>query len=125
MCCLTIYLVVLFVLLSPGILVTLPPKGGKWVVAIVHAAVFAIVAFFTCGPVTRLFSSFGIEGFESAPTTAAPTTTPIVTTAPTMAAPKKPEVNAVDPKFNVDDGLVSGEGVFANAVAKSGPAPYK
>lgn len=33
---------VLFVLLTPGILVSLPPGGSKLTVAIVHAIVFAI-----------------------------------------------------------------------------------
>jgi len=35
--------VVLFVLLTPGILVRLPRKGSKWTVAIVHGIVFAVV----------------------------------------------------------------------------------
>ena len=34
---------VLFVLLTPGILVSLPPGGSKITVAIVHAIVFAIL----------------------------------------------------------------------------------
>jgi hypothetical protein len=33
----------LFVLLSPGVLVTLPPKGKPMVVLAVHAALFAIL----------------------------------------------------------------------------------
>lgn len=40
---LTIYAVLLFFLLTPGILVTLPPKGGKYIVALVHAVIFGIV----------------------------------------------------------------------------------
>jgi len=51
--------VVLFVLLSPGILVRLPPKGSKWTVAIVHGIIFAIVMY--------LVSSYvlpNLEGFK-------------------------------------------------------------
>jgi len=40
--------VVLFVLLTPGILVRLPPKGSKWTVAIVHGTVFAFVMHIVC-----------------------------------------------------------------------------
>jgi hypothetical protein len=38
-----IYAFLLFFVLTPGILLTLPPKGSKMVVAAVHAVVFAIV----------------------------------------------------------------------------------
>jgi hypothetical protein len=38
-----LYAFVLFFLLTPGILLSLPPKGSKMVVALTHAAVFAIV----------------------------------------------------------------------------------
>ena len=42
-----IYVFLLFVLLTPGILLSLPPKGGKWSTAIVHGLVFALVWSFT------------------------------------------------------------------------------
>ena len=38
-----IYIVVLFVLLTPGILLRLPPGGSKLTVAVVHGIVFALV----------------------------------------------------------------------------------
>ena len=41
------YLVLLFFILSPGVLLSLPPKGGKYLVAFVHALVFAVVFHFT------------------------------------------------------------------------------
>jgi len=41
------YVAVLFFLLTPDILLSLPPKGGKYVVALVHALVFAAVLCFT------------------------------------------------------------------------------
>ena len=41
------YVAVLFFLLTPSVLLRLPPKGGKYVVAFVHALVFAAVFHFT------------------------------------------------------------------------------
>ena len=37
----------LFFVLTPGVLVSLPSKGGKFVVAATHAAIFALVFHFT------------------------------------------------------------------------------
>lgn len=42
-----LYTALLFFLLTPGILITLPPKGKKMIVAAVHAIVFGIVWNFT------------------------------------------------------------------------------
>ena len=42
-----IYVALLFILLTPGILLTLPPGGSKLVVALVHGLVFAIILHFT------------------------------------------------------------------------------
>ena len=55
-----LFVFVLFVLLTPNILLRLPPKGGKWTVAIVHGLVFAVVFHFT----HRMVSRLGREGFE-------------------------------------------------------------
>ena len=38
--------VILFFLLSPGILVRLPPGGDKYSVALVHALVFGLILWF-------------------------------------------------------------------------------
>ena len=43
MCYLT---VILFFLLTPGILVSLPPKGSKYTVALVHAILFGLITWF-------------------------------------------------------------------------------
>ena len=43
----TIYVALLFFALCPGVLVSLPPKRGKFTVAAVHAFIFAIVWHFT------------------------------------------------------------------------------
>jgi hypothetical protein len=43
----TLYVVILFFLLSPGVLVSIPPSSGKVTKAFVHAIVFGIVWHFT------------------------------------------------------------------------------
>jgi hypothetical protein len=42
-----LYVAALFVLLTPGILLTLPPGGSKLTVAVVHGLVFALVFNYT------------------------------------------------------------------------------
>ena len=42
-----LYMAILFVVLTPGILLSLPPKGSPIVVAITHAVVFTVVYYFT------------------------------------------------------------------------------
>jgi hypothetical protein len=42
-----VYAFLLFFVLTPGILLSLPPKGSKVVVALTHAFVFALVWHFT------------------------------------------------------------------------------
>jgi len=44
---LTLYVALLFFVLTPGVLLRLPPNGGKFAVAAVHAFVFAAVLYFT------------------------------------------------------------------------------
>ena len=58
-----LYVVLLFVILTPGILLRLPPKGSPLVVAIVHGAVFALVLSLTHKAVHRLSIRAGLEGF--------------------------------------------------------------
>jgi hypothetical protein len=43
----SIYIALLFFVLSPGILLSLPPKGSKMMVAATHAIVFALIFHFT------------------------------------------------------------------------------
>lgn len=43
-----IFTALLFFILSPGVLVSLPPKGSKLVVAGVHAIVFALILTLIC-----------------------------------------------------------------------------
>ena len=57
----SLYAAVLFFLLTPAILLRLPPKGNKFTVAAVHALVFALIFHFTHKLVWRLGAR--LEGF--------------------------------------------------------------
>jgi hypothetical protein len=59
----SIYAAILFFLLTPAVLLRLPPNGSKLTVAAVHAIVFAIIFHFTNKLVWRLGARF--EGMES------------------------------------------------------------
>ena len=59
-----LYTVLLFVVLTPAILVRLPPNRNKWTVAFVHGLIFAIVYHFTHDFVMRLSSGL-VEGLEA------------------------------------------------------------
>ena len=55
-----IYLAVLFFVLTPGVLLSLPPGATKMTVAAVHAVVFAVVYQLTHKVVLRLASGAGL-----------------------------------------------------------------
>jgi hypothetical protein len=55
-----VYIVLLFVVLTPGILVSLPPKGSKYTVAITHAIVFGFVWWITHKYVWQLSLQLGV-----------------------------------------------------------------
>lgn len=57
-----IYVFVLFFILTPGVLVTLPPKSSKMVVAAVHGLLFTLILAFTYQIVARLSSNL-FEGY--------------------------------------------------------------
>jgi hypothetical protein len=42
-----VYAFLLFFVLTPGVLLSLPPKSGKMTVALTHALVFALIWTFT------------------------------------------------------------------------------
>jgi hypothetical protein len=60
-----LFTAVLFYVLTPGILLSLPPKGSKMVVAATHALVFAVVFQLTYKMVLQMSKNF--EGFQNAP----------------------------------------------------------
>ena len=65
----SLYAAILFFALVPGVLLSIPRKGSKYVVAAVHALVFGLIYHFTHKFVWRLGVS--LEGFE-APEISAP-----------------------------------------------------
>jgi hypothetical protein len=66
----SIYAAVLFFLLTPAILLRLPPSGSKYTVAAVHAIVFALLFHFTHKLVWRLGAR--LEGYEGGAATTSP-----------------------------------------------------
>jgi hypothetical protein len=55
------YIALLFLVLTPGVLLRLPPNGSKIAVAVTHGVVFAVVWHFTHKMVLRA----SYEGFMS------------------------------------------------------------
>ena len=60
---LTIYTAFLFIILSPGVLFTLPRKSKKKIVFATHGVIFALIFHFTHNIVLRITNKF--EGFTS------------------------------------------------------------
>ena len=58
-----LYVAVLFVALTPGVLLSIPPKGSKIVVALTHGIVFAVVLSLTYNQVSAIVGNVS-EGFE-------------------------------------------------------------
>jgi hypothetical protein len=59
----SLYLALLFVALTPGVLLSLPPGGSKLTVAVVHGLVFAVVYHFTHKAVWR--ATAHMDGFQN------------------------------------------------------------
>ena len=62
----SIYVALLFVVLTPGVLLTLPKRGNKLTVALVHGLVFAAVYYLTHKMVSR--ATMQLDGFSDSPT---------------------------------------------------------
>ena len=60
-----VFVAVLFFLLTPGVLVRLPPKSGLLVVAAFHAVVFTLVYFFGTKFLWSLLKNEGMENNEN------------------------------------------------------------
>lgn len=80
----SLYTAILFFVLVPGVLLSIPRKGSKLVVAAVHALVFGLVYHFTHKLVWRLGVS--LEGFS----------------APEISAPKESMKHNMDHKENME-----------------------
>ena len=61
----SLYIALLFVLLTPGILLRIPAGGSKLNAAIVHGIIFAIVIHITYKLVWNALAMRGLEGFKS------------------------------------------------------------
>jgi hypothetical protein len=57
-----LYAFLLFFVLTPGVLVSLPPKGSKFVVALTHGIVFTLIWTLTHKMVWHATSKHIIEG---------------------------------------------------------------
>lgn len=55
-----VYIALLFFVLTPGILVSLPPRSSAKVVALTHAVVFAVILGLTHKMVWHATHSFGV-----------------------------------------------------------------
>jgi hypothetical protein len=60
--CIFVLQVLLFVLLTPGILIVLPPKSSKYVVALTHGIVFSALWILLYKPFCRFCSVMRLEG---------------------------------------------------------------
>ena len=61
----TLYIALLFVLLTPGVLLRLPIKGSLLTLAIIHGLVFALIYHFTHRAVYHLSEGFQYNQFGS------------------------------------------------------------
>lgn len=55
----SLYVLVWFVLLTPGVLIWLPPKSSRLIAALLHGLLFAVIFHFTSKPVWNMTSSMG------------------------------------------------------------------
>ena len=84
-----VWLIGLFVALTPGILVTLPNKGSKVAVAATHALLFAVVVY--------LLRKYQYEGFQNTPPVTPMPPMPPIGERPPM--PSTPGPMAIPPKM--------------------------
>ena len=54
-----VYTALLFIVLSPGVLLSLPPGGSKMTVVVVHSIVFALVYCLSRGMVSKYLDPQG------------------------------------------------------------------
>ena len=62
--CIFVLQVLLFVLLTPGILLVLPPKSSKYIVAITHGVIFSALWILLYKPLCKFCSLMRLEGME-------------------------------------------------------------
>jgi hypothetical protein len=62
--CIFVLQVLLFVLLTPGILLVLPPKSSKYIVALTHGVIFSALWILLYKPFCKFCSLMRLEGME-------------------------------------------------------------
>jgi hypothetical protein len=62
--CIFVLQVLLFVLLTPGILLVLPPKSSKYIVALTHGIVFSALWILLYKPFCKFCSLMRLEGMK-------------------------------------------------------------
>ena len=62
--CIFVLQVLLFVLLTPGILLVLPPKSSKYIVAATHGVIFSALWMLLYKPFCKFCSLMRVEGME-------------------------------------------------------------
>lgn len=68
----SLFVTILFFILTPGLIVCLPSKGNKYVAAATHAILFSVILFFTINMVEKISlpkirNPFVKEGLAGAP----------------------------------------------------------
>ena len=63
--CIFVLQVLLFVLLTPGILIVLPPKSSKLIVALTHGIVFSALWVLLYKPFCKFCSIMRVEGLKN------------------------------------------------------------
>ncbi len=87
------YAALLFIVLTPGVLLRLPMKGSKMTVALTHGAIFGVVWYFTHQMVLRA----SYEGFQEMEPRLAKVATPSV---PGRVSMNSPELKNAQARFN-------------------------
>ncbi len=122
------YTALLFVVLTPGVLLRLPMKGSKMTVALTHGAIFAVVWYFT----HQMVLSASYEGFQgvkatakAAPKTATKGPGRVVNTSPAQARVDAAQntVNNIQEKYNqaaqvatdIENDLLNAQRILKNA----------
>lgn len=84
----SLYTTILFVLLVPGVIFTIPIKGSKLATALLHGVVFAVLFHFTHKAVWNTF--YGTRHMEHFATKQAPAPAPKLAQKPPQKPPQKP-----------------------------------
>ena len=97
----TVYIALLFMVLTPGVLLTIPKRGSKLVVAAVHGLVFGVVYYFTHKMVWKFSQS--LDSFQNRAQTTGYNPTEYNPTGYLKPGPSPPEVACKSIENNITD----------------------